>query len=310
VKSVALTVLLLLSASVSGQTLERTIHLGDTWRLPSDPVAFAYDSRDRTVFIGGESSDSVLVLDEHTIEPVGWIDAGAPVPVLSYCPALNKLYCLQTGSISVYDAFTHVRLKVIPASVEPKEACLDSEDNKLYVVSGDSATVTVVDCNTDSVSAVLTGLDRGGWSRQSICYVPGWHRAYCCDYDDSSVVVIDCRADTILSRVHTPARPLVLCYNSANNRVYVLYDGAYGPTGIDVATNTVVSNAACLGCDGPHALCCNPSGNKLYGLCEEGLGVYDCSSDSIVAVVLPAYGDAGLTYSPTANKVYAVSQFG
>ena len=176
-KSVALMALLLLTALASGQVLERTIHLGDTWRLPKDPYAFAYDSRDRTVFIGGESSDSVLVLDEHTIKPGDWIDVGAPVPVLVYSRALGKLYCLQSDSISVYDASTHARLKVVHATIEPTEACLDSEDSKLYVVSGDNATVTSVDCNTDSVVAVLPGLDRGGWSSQSICYVQGWHRA-------------------------------------------------------------------------------------------------------------------------------------
>jgi hypothetical protein len=102
---------------------------------------------------------------------------------------------------------------------------------------------------------------------------------------------------------------MVLSYNSANNRVYVLTREEGGPIGIDVASNTIVSSAYCLRCHGPHALCCNPRDSKLYGLCDEGLGVYDCSSDSIVAV-LPGYGSEGLIYSPTANKVYAASQFG
>jgi len=309
VKPIALLALLLLSAPASGQRLEKTIHLGDTWRLPSDPVAFAYDSRDKTVFIGGLSSDSVLVLDERTIEPLEWIDAGAPVSILVYSQALNELYCLQSGCMSVYDASSHELLKAITASIEPTEACLDSEDNKLYVASGDSATVTAVDCNAGTVVAVLRGLQTISDSRQSMCYVPGWRRAYCCDCDDSSVVAIDCRTDSVLARVRVAARPLGLCYNSANDRVYVLCGNDYGPAGIDVASNKVVSNADCLSCDWPYALCCNPRDNKLYGLSDDGLGVYDCAGDSLVATVTGLAPEM-LIYSPAANKVYAAEQFG
>ena len=122
-------------------------------------------------------------------------------------------------------------------------------------------------------------------------------------------MVIDCLADTVLSRVHTAARPVVLCYNSANNRVYVLYEEHYGPTGIDVTSNIVVSNADCLGCHWPYALCCNPRNNKLYGLSDDGLGVYDCGSNSLVATVRDFYPEM-FVYSPTANKVYAARQFG
>jgi YVTN family beta-propeller protein len=297
---------LVLCAVSSGQVLERTIHLGDTWRLPSDPVALVYDSRDRTVFIGGLDSDSILVLDEHTIEPLGWIDAGAPVPVLAYCPALNKLYCLHSGSVSVYDASTRARLKAFPAAIEPTEVCLDSEDKKLYVVSRDSATVTVVDCNTDSVVAVLRGLETDWDCRQSICYVPGWHRVYCCDYEDSAVVAIDCRTDSVLTRIRTPSWPTTLCFNEANGRVYLLTDRR-GPVGIDVGSSQVVSNVDCLW---GYQLFCNPREDKLYGWCGYGdIGVFDCVADNLVATV-PMYGEADvLTYSPTANKVYGAGQY-
>jgi DNA-binding beta-propeller fold protein YncE len=251
-----------------------------------------------------------LVLDEHTIEPLAWIDAGAPVPVLAYCRALNKVYCLQSGSISVYDAFTHARLKAFPAPIEPSQACLDSEDNKLYVLSGDSSTLAVIDCNTDSVDTVLSGfyMDTEEGYMQSLCYVPGWHRVYCCDYEDSSVVAIDCGTDSVVARTRTPRWPTTLCYNDANKRVYVLTEDDDGPLGIDVASNAIVSSGHSLWWS---PLCCNPRENKLYGWCGYGdIGVYDCSSDRLVAAVPMDGGPVMFTYSPTANKVYAASRFG
>ena len=304
--SVLLVLGCLLSA-VSGQVLERTIHLGDTWRLPADPVAFAYDSRDKTVFIGGDGCDSVLVLDEHTIEPLGWIDVGAPVSMLAYCRALNKLYCLHSGSISVYDAASHARLRAFPAPIAPTAVCVDSEDSKLYIHSGDSATLTTVDCNADSVVGVLTGLyiepDEWPW-RQSVCYVPVWDRVYCCDYDSLSVLVIDCRTDSVIARIGTPAEPMAICYNSANDRVYAIaYSG--GPFGIDVATNTVVSTADGYfdyGC-----LFCNPRQGKLYGLGDGCIVSYDCASDSFEYLLYLEC--SALFYSSTANKVYAAGDW-
>jgi hypothetical protein len=191
--------------------------------------------------------------------------------------------------------------------VEPSAACLDSEDNKLYVASEESACVAVLDCSRDSVLTILRSLRPSRYA-QTVCYVPGWGRVYCCDYDDSSVVVIDCKADTILARVRTPPRPTTLCYNDANGRVYVLTEEDGGPVGIDVASNVVVSNADCFGAT---PLCCNARDNKLYGLHgSQKVGVYDCSTDSLVASVHTMGDPVYLLYSPSAHKVYCASIYG
>jgi DNA-binding beta-propeller fold protein YncE len=299
--------LLSLCAPALGLRLEKKIHLGDTWRLPAVPVAFAYDSRDKTVFIGGTTSDSILVLDERTIEPLGWIDAEAPVPVLVYSSALGKLYCLQNGSVSVYDASTWTRLNTLTAPIRPTEACLDSEDNKLFISSPDSATVAVVDCNSDTVECVLRGLRNwASYNGQSMCYVPGWHRIYCCDYGDSSVVAIDCRGDTLLASIRIAGRPISLCYNSANNRVYVLPGS--GPVGIDVASNAIVSSASCML---PAAICCDPYRNRLYGLdAGQNVAVFDCATNSLLTTMVTNEGVDMMTYNAAVDRIYSVSHYG
>ena len=299
-KRIALLAFVLLCGSAVGQRIEKMIHLGDTWRLPAAPVAFAYDSRDKTVFIGGAGSDSVVVLDERTIEPLEWIDVGAPVKVLVYSKAFGKVYCLQDSSVSVYDASTRTRLKTIGTSIQPNTACLDSEDGKLYIGNKVSSLV-VIDCSLDSVVAVLSG------APGSICYVPGWHRVYYSDQVDSSVVAVDCHADTLLARVRIGARPTALCYNSVNNRVYVLRANELGPTGIDVSSNEVVSNG--------HRLLStfvfsDPSSNRLYGMDGPGdVAVYDCSTDSIVAAMITNGGIGMMMYNPADNKIYAAGYY-
>jgi DNA-binding beta-propeller fold protein YncE len=307
VRPVALALLLLVCAAYS-QTLERTIHVGDTLRLPSEPFALAYNSRDKTVFIGGLSSDSILVLDEGTVEPVCWIDAGAPTSILAYCPGLNKVYSLRKGGFSAYDATTHELLVNATAAIDPLTFCLDSADNKLYFYDDESASVVVLDCRTDRLARVVRGIGRR-YSIPGICHVPGWNRVYCCDEMTSSVVAIDCRTDTVLARVPLPSYAEAICYNESNGRVYAVTCWDYGPFGIDVATNAIVSTADCF-----HGawLCCNPGANKLYGISAEegGIGVYDCATDSVLAVVSTESEPERLLYSPSANKVYATDQYG
>jgi DNA-binding beta-propeller fold protein YncE len=307
VRPVALALLQLVCAAYC-QTLERTIHVGDTLLLPSEPFALAYDSRDKTVFIGGLSSDSILVLDEKTVEPLGWIDVGAPTSILAYCPGLSKLYSLRQDGFSAFDASTHALLASAAVPLEPLSYCLDSVDNKLYFYDDESAAVMVLDCNTDRLATVARDIRRG-YTIPAICYVPGWSRVYCCDYLDSAVVVIDCRVDTVLARAAVPQYAIALCYNEANGRVYVMSDEDGGPFGIDVATNAVVSTADCFY---GAWLCCNPRGNKLYGCNAEdgGIGVYDCSTDSILAMVYTESEPDLMFYSPSANKVYATDQWG
>jgi DNA-binding beta-propeller fold protein YncE len=301
VKSIVLLAFVLLCGTAAGQRVEKVIHLGDTWRLPATSVGFEFDSRDKTVFIGGYASDSILVLDERTMEPADWIDAGAGVFGLKYLQTLGKLYCIQDGAMTVYDASTHARLKTTAASFEPRQACLDSEDNKLYIINA-SCSLTVFDCSIDSVVAVLPG------SSGPMCYVPGWRRIYFCDNSDSSVVVVDCRADTVIARIHPGLCVSALRYNGANGRVYGLCAGQFGPIGIDVSTNEVVSRGHCLW---SKAMCCDPGRNRLYGVRgSSDVLVYDCSTDSVVVEMVTNGGVDMLAYNSAFDRIYAVSHYG
>jgi len=307
VKSVALAALLLLTALASGQWLEKELPLLEAAGLPEDSRSLAYNNLNRTVYVSGAVSDSILVIDAVLCRAVERVAVGGGVRAMCYNSVENKLYCAYTRSdtVVVLDGTTHQMLAMVGVGDHAGTFCYDSIDNKLYVANWGSASVTVIDCRDDRVVATIDSVGGGfGFAPNAMCFASTSREVFCLSPLDSSVVAIDCSADTVVAVIHVDEDPSAVCYNPSNNRVYCVcttWEGAL--YGIDATSNRVVSTVP--GGRYSSVMACDPVRNVLFVPDCDMLVVVDCSADTIVAYIEVPVEDAGLVgCSPLDGKVY------
>lgn len=308
-KSVALAALLLFTALASGQVLERTLPLPGTLGPPSGTLSLAYNNRNRLMYIGGDASDSVLVVDADRCRSVERVAVGDGVRAMCYNPLANKLYCayVRADTVAVIDGSSQLVLARIGVGHSARSFCCDSIDDKLYVGDWASGSVRVIDCRGDSVVRTID-CGRGGsvFAPNVMCFAASTRAVFCADSRDSSVVVIDCSADTVLTVISVGVEPLAFCHNPTNNRVYCLCGSDGILYGIDAATNRVVSTIQCA-CAG--TLACDPARNVLFMPDDDSLVVVDCSADTILAKVeLATEGAWFVAYNSADDKIYVAHE--
>jgi YVTN family beta-propeller protein len=297
---------LLLSGLASGQWLGEKLSLLDPFGIPAGYQSLAYNRRTHTVYVSGDLSDSILIIDADRCKSIARVGAGRPVRAMCYNPAENKLYCAyaKTDTVAVLDGTSQQILAKIGVDDTAWVFCYDSIDNKLYVGGWrDSGSVGVIDCRVDSFVARVDG---SGSYPYDMCFV-GPHRAvYVMNGSDNTVVAIDCSADTVLARIPLACDVSSLCYNPTNDRVYC---GSWSDCiyGIDASTNQVVSVIQRKGT----GLACDPARNVLFTQYVDSLFVVDCGSGTVrCAVGLPGAGDAVVGYDPLADKIYVAQDGG
>lgn len=127
-------------------------------------------------------------------------------------PVTNRLYINDVGRdtfssiLTVYDANTHLPLKVINLSsyVEPGEwfyhFTTATRVNKIYLTSGHSRGIYVLDGNTDSLINFIP-CEVGG---HYLLYSPNQNKLYAIPFTDfagGSIYIIDCENDIVLNRI-------------------------------------------------------------------------------------------------------------
>jgi YVTN family beta-propeller protein len=299
----------LLASLASGQWLGEKLSLLDTFGIPAGHQSLAYNNRNHTVYLSGDLSDSIVVIDADRCGSIARVGVGRPVGAMCFNPAENKLYCAYAylDTVAVLDGTSHQMLARVGVGATARTLCYDSIDNKMYVANKGGATVTVLDCGDDRVVATIGNVHRDTlWVTSRMCFAPARKTVYVTSPLDSSVVAIDCSADTVLARIPVGQFPYALCYNPTNDRVYC---ACRGDTilGIDGATNQVVSVVPRSGA----ALACDPTRNVLFVPDDDTLLVVDCSADTVAATVeLPLDGAVFVGYDSLDDKVYVAHDEG
>ena len=293
----------LLSAA-PGQWLGEKLSLLDTFGIPAGRQSLAYNNRNHTVYVSGDESDSILVIDADRCKSIARVAVGGPVRAMCYNPAENKLYCAyaEADTVVAFDGTSLQILAWIGVGDSAGTICYDSIDNKMYVGNQGSSSVSVIGCADDHLVATIDHV-RGGytWLRSNMCFVVAHTRVYVTSPRDSSVVAIDCSADTVLARIPAGRNPRAVCYNPTNDRVYcAAWGDSAGVYGIDARTNHVVSVVPRFGA----TLACDPARNVLF-VPDDMLAVVDCSTDTVLAEVeLPEASGDLVGYDPVNDKVY------
>jgi YVTN family beta-propeller protein len=164
------------------------------------------------------------------------------------------------------------------------------QSGAIYVVDAEART-RVAKIPASCVSAVCTNTRR--------------NKVYAADYTGNRVLAMSCATNQVVATIPTGARPFAICYNSADDKMYVasyMYGGSDSLTVIDCSSDSAVATMH-VG-QGQPSLCYNPAANRVFCASYDTLRVVDGAGDSVVA----AY--AGEWWRPmavdaVANKVYA-----
>jgi YVTN family beta-propeller protein len=200
-------------------------------------------------------------------------------------------------------------LTTITAGREPCAVVYDSIDNKVFVANRGSATVSVIDPVTNTVTATIPV----GQGPNALCWTSGSNKLFvaCAPVEGNGwVYVINAATDQIVASISVGRNPCALAWASARNKVYCVNSYPGGPISVlGGADDDSIDVPIIPISQTPNAIAYNPTSNRIYvssaAMMQAGIvWVINPQTDSVVAQVTCGNSAWELGVNPTANRVY------
>jgi YVTN family beta-propeller protein len=285
-------------AAASGQWLEATVVIPDSFGGILQPNLLAYDSHDNRVFVAGATTHSVLALDATDGHRLFKIPSEGGVRALTYTATGNRLYWAapEVDGVVVIDAASGLILDTVATGGYPVALAYGAALNRLYCLNCDGWSVTAIDCAGDSVVATVPV----GRYPFGIGWNPTRNVVYAANTNDHTVSVIDAVTNTVVATIPSGRGPVGLVYNPDLNKLYVACGSVL--TVIDGLADTVLATVPSVVATG---LCYNAVNGKVYAAGGSWVNVIDCALDTVVRGIYFS-GAADVAYNPLRNRVYTV----
>jgi YVTN family beta-propeller protein len=309
VRRIAISALFVLATLAFGQWLDTAFRVPDTFGLPRGLLSLAHDPDLGVMYIAGDESDSILVVDDQTHRPVERFGVGINSGVGALVRPSNRsvLFCAlgDCDQVVALDCGTHRAVASYNVGHQPGGLFYCDALSKLYVANWDDSSVSVIDLNTDSVVSNIHGIDTR-WLCQWMCYAQGPRRAFCIDQKYSEVVAIDVTSDTVVARIPVGGPASALSYNPANNRVYCACWGGR-LFSIDAATCSVATvlpeRVWAL------SLACDSARNRVYVPVESALVVIDGTADTVMGKVAVFGWSEWAAFDSRCDRIVVVNEY-
>lgn|GEM_PF-2663310 len=309
-------------ACATGQWVEATIQLPDTFEGLIRPNRIEQNPATNILYVAEGNSDYIIGLDGGTYQKVSRINIprglngmlcnplrntlylsfengdsillvdcsqnrvvraiSSRLRLACYNQNLDKLY-LDGDSLIVLDGQTDSVLTVLP--VAGGLARLNPVTDKLYIFN--HTYVTVIDCRADTVAGII----EWSWPVQSACCDYVHNKLFCTwpgewpGWDDGYVHVIDGAVDTVMDNITVPTWPCELTFNAANGKVYC--ETWSSIVAIDGESDSLTSSTERAGGLWYGGIRCDPVINRIYDIDDYGrqILVIDGASDSAIAKI-------------------------
>ncbi len=185
-------------------------------------------------------------------------------------------------------------------------ATFNSFAQKAYIPNTDDNTVSVLDLNTNSVTATLPV----GSSPYGVSVTPDGKKVYISNYGDNTVSVIN-SADNTISSITTGVGngPTGLCVTPDGKAVYIVNQNDNTVSVIKTLDNSIITTIP-VG-QSPYGISVSPNNNSVYvsNQTDNTVSVINTSTNTVVATVFVGYLPTGISVTPDASKVYVVNQY-
>ena len=326
-RSAVLTAFCLSSAAIYGQQLGKTIFLPGSAGGLTSPQCVVYNTKNNTIYVGGQYGECVVVVDARTMRRIARIPTGRDVKALCYDENNNRVYCANNASntVTVIDGTENAVIATVEVGVGPFAICCDPKSNTVYCANyghypqpGPDSSVTVIDGSSNRVTASI----RVGCIPAGLCYSSEHNLVYCTDAYDDQVTVIDGSTHKIVGTLSQQGCGGSLCYNPVDDRVYCSR-GAI----IAAATSTVDTTINTGEEPGGTRLCLDSTKQLVFrvGACGS-VSTIDCATDKLLTnklgmitlhYPLPSSGSTGRTRGisaicadPKGDRVYSTADYG
>ena len=192
---------------------------------------------------------------------------------------------------------------IYPATVQKSvfAVAINAVTNKAYVVNSGSASVTVIDGQTDATTVVPTGV--APWNA---AVNPITNKIYVTNSSDTVVTVID-GATNVASAVTVGAGAESIVVNPVTNKIYVASSTTQAVMVIDGATNA--TSAINVGSQGIAGIVVNPLTNRVYlaDSSDNAVIVIDGATNKVLTSVDTGNFPYQVAVNPVTNTIYATN---
>lgn len=236
--------------------------------VASQPCALAANADGNEVYCASAAGNVLTIVDASQDTVAATVVTGCDLDFAVFSERSGKLYvgCRfgAGGHLALVDGTSNELQRFIDVAGYSINMCYDSALDKIYIGGGGDSVLTAIDCTRDTIAATLAvpGMYSG-----SICINPDDHKVYSTTGQGGTLTIVDAVADTLITTIQYPSpyEPWEMCYNSANNLLYVHMEwpvpcGVYAIDGRGDSTVAVIQTQAYAG--GPMVI--NPVENMLY----------------------------------------------
>jgi DNA-binding beta-propeller fold protein YncE len=283
-------------AIIDGFTNKLLAHVNT--RSLGGPACYA-SQINKLYWLGGSNGGTTYVLDGATGRDLKHITTPNGSSIC-YNPVVNRVYvsCYDTsfGYLIVIDAAQDSVVSRLNLEAGPQSSvCCDPADNKVYVMTYFTGTVTVVDCDMDSIIGTIPF----GFAPGQLVHNRVSNKLYCCSWG-ASVTIIDCRSDTVLGSIVLPGGVEVAAFNPVANKLYC-DDGE----GIDIICGQGDTLLGRLPRRYVRTMVCDSTDDLMWcGLNSDTVVAIDGQGDSLCAAVAVGNTPEAMCYNPTRNRLY------
>jgi YVTN family beta-propeller protein len=237
---------------------------------PGPLTAIGYHSGNGLLYVPTQAQVGALAL----LDPASNAFLPNPAPLgafptyVTVSPELNRAYVSNFfGGVSVIDTTSGGVITEVIGFASPLGSSVDPQLGKLYVVNNMTASIGVLDTNTNKI---VNDVPLASTQPTDVKIDTVLHKAFAANTSASQVVVIDVATDTVSTRITLPGRPQFIAIDSQAHRAYVTYNNGVpgqsqrvgGLAVLDTSSNQVITSFV-LGND-PTRLALNLAESRLY----------------------------------------------
>jgi serine/threonine-protein kinase len=181
----------------------------------------------------------------------------------------------------------------------PVEVAVSPDGRHAYVTNNNSGSVSVIDTDSDSVTATVTV----GTAPSGIAVAPDGRHAYATNQASGSVSVIDTDSNTVTATIPVGQGPGDIAVSPDGRRAYTTNRLSGSVSVIDTGSTTVTATVPFTN---PWDVAVSPDGRRAYiSDAVDSVSVLDTATNTIIARIPAGSRPEGVAVSPDGRHVYA-----
>jgi uncharacterized protein (TIGR03437 family) len=245
-----------------------------TVQVGARPFGAAINSAGTRVYVCNNGSNDVSVIDTSTNTVIATIPVSNSPSSIAVNPSGTFVYVSTLEGVSIIQAATNTLVANVPTSRGNQGLAADPTGKYVYVTHVGSSNLDpayVIDANTNALLPPINpGNGIGGLDAIDLTFSADGANAYLMDYDNGAVSVVSTATRKITSSIQVSGSLGAITRNTSDGKIYVASATSSVISIIDPTTKTLVDSFGGFACFYQLAMAFNPSGTRVYVLCDVG----------------------------------------